>query len=216
MTYNISKLSDTNPTLVTELKKHCYAIIGLCQQVHREMGPFLNEYMYQEALDISLEENNIERIKEFYFSVTYIIKWANGDNWTNPMFHSVTVSSGSPTGITSNDGAVTFQGTYAPAALTAGDRTNLYLAANNGLYYPKSDGFVVNAFRAYFRLNDIANGAREFILHFGDDETTDVQSLQFTIQSSDNDTLYDLQGRSINAKAKPGLYISNGNKVVIK
>ena len=45
---------------------------------------------------------------------------------------------------------------------------------------------------------------------------TEVQSLQFTIQSTDNDTLYDLQGRSINAKAKPGLYISNGNKVVIK
>ncbi len=35
------------------------------------MGPFLNEYMYQEALDISLEENGIEKVKEYYFSVTY-------------------------------------------------------------------------------------------------------------------------------------------------
>ena len=25
----------------------------------KSMGPFLNEYMYQEALDISLEENGI-------------------------------------------------------------------------------------------------------------------------------------------------------------
>ena len=32
---------------------------------------FLNEYMYQEALDISLEENGIEKVKEYYFSVTY-------------------------------------------------------------------------------------------------------------------------------------------------
>jgi len=27
--------------------------------------------MYQEALDISLEENGIEKVKEYYFSVTY-------------------------------------------------------------------------------------------------------------------------------------------------
>ena len=71
MTYNIAKLADYNPALATELKNHCYTIVGLCQQVHREMGPFLNEYMYQEALDISLEENGIEKVKEYYFSVTY-------------------------------------------------------------------------------------------------------------------------------------------------
>ena len=71
MTYNIAKLADINPALATELRNHCYTIVGLCQQVHREMGPFLNEYMYQEALDISLEENGIEKVKEYYFSVTY-------------------------------------------------------------------------------------------------------------------------------------------------
>ena len=71
MNYHISKLADFNPALSTELKNHCYAIIGLCQQVHREMGPFLNEYMYQEALDILFEENKIERVKEYYFSVTF-------------------------------------------------------------------------------------------------------------------------------------------------
>ena len=48
MTYNIAKLADFNPALVTEFRNHCYTIVGLCQQVHREMGPFLNEYMYQE------------------------------------------------------------------------------------------------------------------------------------------------------------------------
>ena len=57
MTYNIAKLVEFNPALAAELKSRCYTIVGLCQQVHREMGPFLNEYMYQEALDISLEEN---------------------------------------------------------------------------------------------------------------------------------------------------------------
>ena len=70
MTYNISKLADFNPALATEIKNRCYTIVGLCQQVHREMGPFLNEYMYQEALDISLEENGIEKVKEYYFWLT--------------------------------------------------------------------------------------------------------------------------------------------------
>jgi len=71
MNYNISKLVDSNPTLAAELKDKCYRVVGLCQQVHREMGPFLNEYMYQEALDILFEENGIARVKEYYFSVTF-------------------------------------------------------------------------------------------------------------------------------------------------
>ena len=62
MSYHIAKLSEINPSLVTDLRNRCYDIIGLCQQVHRELGPFLNEYMYQEALDILFEENNIDII----------------------------------------------------------------------------------------------------------------------------------------------------------
>ena len=71
MNYNISKLVDINPELAAELRNKCYKVVGLCQQVHMEMGPFLNEYMYQEALDILFEENGITRVKEYYFSVTF-------------------------------------------------------------------------------------------------------------------------------------------------
>ena len=36
------------------------------------MGPFLNEYMYQDALAIILKENNVEPfVKEYYFSVEF-------------------------------------------------------------------------------------------------------------------------------------------------
>ena len=66
MTYTIAELADFNPALAAGLKNRCYAIIGLCQQMHREMGPFLNEYMYQDALDISLEENGIKKVREYY------------------------------------------------------------------------------------------------------------------------------------------------------
>ena len=65
MSYIISKLADINPELVTELRNKCYRVVGLCQQVHKEMGPFLNEYMYQDALDILFEENGMTRVKEW-------------------------------------------------------------------------------------------------------------------------------------------------------
>ena len=67
MNYNISKLADINTELAAELRNKCYRVVGLCQQVHKEMGPFLNEYMYQEALDILFEENDIVWVKEYYY-----------------------------------------------------------------------------------------------------------------------------------------------------
>lgn len=34
------------------LKQTVYPVIGACQEVHKQLGPFLNEYMYQDALAI--------------------------------------------------------------------------------------------------------------------------------------------------------------------
>ncbi len=59
MSYNIAKLSDINPPLVTELRNHCYTLIGMCQQVHRELGPFLNEYMYHKHYVDFLVNNDV-------------------------------------------------------------------------------------------------------------------------------------------------------------
>ena len=35
------------------------------------MGPFLNEYMYQDALEILLKEQNVSHTREYYFSVDF-------------------------------------------------------------------------------------------------------------------------------------------------
>ena len=50
MQYTLKRLMDTKPEMAMQLKQRCYAINGCCAAVHRELGPFLNEYMYQEAL----------------------------------------------------------------------------------------------------------------------------------------------------------------------
>lgn len=48
-------------------KNSMYPIIGAIYEVHQELGPGLNEYVYQEGLRMQLEEENIafEREKEY-------------------------------------------------------------------------------------------------------------------------------------------------------
>ena len=63
--------SSINPEIAAQLKSHVYDIIGCCQEVHRELGPWLNEYVYQEALKVAFEEKQVPFEKEYYFQVSY-------------------------------------------------------------------------------------------------------------------------------------------------
>jgi hypothetical protein len=69
--YSIHKLQPANAHLTEQLRAYAYDVIGCCQVVHRDMGPFLNEYMYQEALAIAFHEANIPFQREYYFSVLF-------------------------------------------------------------------------------------------------------------------------------------------------
>lgn len=62
---------NNTPEFIAQLKSHIYDIIGCCQNVHKELGPWLNEYIYQEALKVAFEEKNIPFEKEYYFQVSY-------------------------------------------------------------------------------------------------------------------------------------------------
>ena len=152
----------------------------------------------------------------------YIIKWNGSEpaEWENPVFRSVTVSGASAAGVTSHDGTVTFQGTYAPVALPKDDTSNLYLGADDNLYWPAVADFSVNAFRAYFKLSDSATSSR-FVLNIGEEATIikDIVNRQWSTVNgqSSNSKCFDLQGRKIgNSTLAKGLYIINGKKVVVK
>ena len=54
-----------------QLKQIVYPVIGACQEVHRELGAFLNEYMYQDAMAIELGLRGIPFEKEFLFKADY-------------------------------------------------------------------------------------------------------------------------------------------------
>ena len=54
-----------------KLKKYTFDVIGCCQDVHREQGPELTEYVYQDSLKIAFEQAHIKFIKEYYFRPTF-------------------------------------------------------------------------------------------------------------------------------------------------
>jgi hypothetical protein len=59
-----------------------------------------------------------------------------------------------------------------------------------------------------------ASTARSFTLNFGDGESTGISLVESEVKG--NDAIYDLQGRRVVNTNKKGLFIQNGNKVVIK
>lgn len=71
MHYQIQKLCEYDAILYEKLKAYCYDINGCCQIVHSELGPFLNEYMYQDALEIILSERGISHQKEYFFTIDF-------------------------------------------------------------------------------------------------------------------------------------------------
>ena len=109
---------------------------------------------------------------------------------------------------------VDFVGSFSPVSLAGGDKTVLYIAAGNKLYYPQADK-TIGSCRALFRLKINETEARSFVLNFGE-ETTAVFDLNDKSEMI-NDNWYSLDGRRLSGKpTQRGMYINNGKKVVIK
>ena len=172
--------------------------------------------------DGTLTMNFTEDLTGIEAAKPYIVKWADGTSIVDPVFTNVTISD-----VTANAETdyVDFIGTYSPISIYTAGKTNLYLGADNTLYYPTDEGFTVNACRGYFQLKQgltagsQSAGARAFVLNFGDDSNAtgiiSVYDSGFTVNGSD--AWYSLDGCRLNGKpTAKGIYINNGRKVVIK
>ena len=180
----------------------------------------------EESGELTLNFTDANNLTAIEAGKPYIVKWATAsDNIKDPTFQNVTISSTvSPV----TTGYVNFSGWFSPFTLEAGNKTVLYLGADNKLYYPLA-AMTVGSCRAVFYLNGITAGdlpapgqaaARRFVLNFGDGETaTGIIGIGSTRTDTDkNDGYwYDLQGRKLSGKpTQKGIYINHGNKVVIK
>ena len=56
---------------IPNLKEHIYDVVGALLEVHKELGAGLNEYCYQEGLQMQLEESQIPYEKELTFHPSY-------------------------------------------------------------------------------------------------------------------------------------------------
>ena len=140
----------------------------------------------------------------------------------NPKFKNVTINASEPQAVSSQDGKVSFKGSYAPVSRASEDKSILYLGAGNTLYYP-SEAMTIGACRAYFQLaaDEPASAVRAFKLNFGDDGTTANPSAIHAIETAKDESAphawYSLDGRRLATQpATPGVYIYGGKKMVVK
>ena len=56
---------------LSKLKAHVYEVLGAIHEVHNELGAGLNEYCYQEGLQMQLDEQGITYERELTFHPTY-------------------------------------------------------------------------------------------------------------------------------------------------
>ena len=75
-------------------------------------------------------------VTELAAGTPYIIKWADGEDITNPVFTNVTISKGF-NDFNSSDGNVHFKGRYSSKTYTTEQKSTLLLSGDNTLYYPQ-------------------------------------------------------------------------------
>ena len=158
----------------------------------------------------------------------YIIKWeTTGTNIVNPVFTGVTITSTTPTEVTSNDGKVTFVGQYSPFSIVESGATGdnegnkneiILMTSNNKLGYSQNPR-TLKCFRCHFYVpaNDGELSARSIVVDFGDGETTEIGTINNNRETIANNQWYTLDGRKLTGKpTTKGVYIHNGRKEVVR
>jgi hypothetical protein len=161
----------------------------------------------------------------------YLIKWPSGTDITSDLtFEGVKVIL-PPKTLTSEDGNVSFRGTYSLTDIFSANKDNLFLGVGKNdqnedvsmLYYPAGENMTeynLGAFRAYFHVNlTDGDGVRAINLNFGEEGTqTIIGHTEITeITEKADASWYTIDGVRLNGKpSKKGLYIHNGRKTVVK
>ena len=156
--------------------------------------------------------------------VPYLVKWdAAGADFTSPVFFGVTINATATTTVSDHDdelAEVQMVGCYSPVSVDANDKSILFLGDNNTLYY-STENRNIRSCRAYFSVPYINQTpgakARAFVLNFDDEEATGILEISADSKEKKDDAWYSLAGVRLSGKpTQRGIYINNGNKVVIQ
>jgi len=189
-----------------------------------EARPLTDSYISGSTLNLTFGDE----VKTLVAGTPYIIRWPSSDRPSYVVFPVFTGAVISNVTAKAETEYVDFVGCYSPVSIYTDEKTNLYLGADNKLYYPTASDFKVNAFRGYFQLKqgltagEAANSVRAFVLNFGDDEGNDINAsgiitTNVTNSTNSDNAWYTLDGRKLGGKpTQRGIYVNNGRKVVIK
>ena len=137
---------------------------------------------------------------------------------TEPTFKNVTFKSSTSDSrtIVKADGKVKFIGYYDAFDVTPQDDDIYYMTPGSMLKHTALTR-TLKACRAYFQFSDNGVKAREFILNFGDEETTAIDEMRNENVEMRNDAWYTVDGVKLSGKpTRKGIYILNGKKTVIR
>lgn len=168
---------------------------------------------------------NFENVSTIKAGVPYIVKWAiDTENITDPVFAGTAFGSYTPDEKAVQTDVIAFKGQYAPLTIgEGGDNTLLYLGAGNSLYYPNGP-MTINAFRAYFQLQDGLTGgetpSRErlnnIILNY-DGSANRISDLHPSAVTDRANGWYTLDGRRLNGRPQTkGVYVHGDRKLVVE
>lgn len=191
------------------------------EQVQAQLAPSALMTLSASEYNAGTLELTFEDATSIEAGKPYLIKWASGEDLVEPTFTGVNINN---TTADVETASVDFKGNYGTVTLKAGDRSVLYLASGNLLYYP-TVSMNIGAFRAYFSLNgltagDIESGVNSIVLNF-DGESTSIDHIEWSVVNGQgsmaNDQWYTIDGRRLDGKpSTKGLYIHNGKKLMIK
>lgn len=111
-------------------------------------------------------------------------------------------------------GDITFKGTFAPIAALGME--GKYGVTNKGTVAKGGSGASIKAYRAYLELSETAPARSLTLIIDGEGGTTTaIGELVRTLEGDNGQQVYNLSGQRVE-KAKKGLYIVGGKKIIVK
>lgn len=186
-------------------------------------GSILDGATVMELTDANITDKTLNLTFSEVNKVTHgkpcIIKWAQDENIESPEFKNVLIQ-GSENGLSQVfEGGLEFVGTFNYSNLTNDVNDILFLGSGNKLHYPEAYPYNLGAFHCFFYVpkGDASEGKaiESIVTNLDDNDPSAIQTVSST-QAVDN-SWYTLSGQRLGGKpAKAGVYVVNGQKVMVK